>query len=339
MTVPRWFPRLVLALAVVAAAAWAATHRQAFDAAGIETFVRDLGPLAPLGYVGLYAVATVLFVPGTLFGLAGGVLFGPLWGTLWNLIGASIGATLAFLVARYLAADWVRQRAGGRLGRLIAGVEAEGWRFVAFVRLVPLFPFNLLNYALGLTRIPLIAYLLASVVCMAPATAAFTWLGYAGREAATGSGEALRWGVLALGALAAIAFLPRLWRRLRGGSAAPGPSSSAESPWLETAELKRRLDAGEALAVLDVRGADEFTGPFGHIASALNLPVEALAGRLGELSAWKELPLAIVCRTDRRSMKAAELLRGAGFAQVMILRGGMTAWNRAGLPRQGATQP
>jgi uncharacterized membrane protein YdjX (TVP38/TMEM64 family) len=71
-------------------------------------------------------------------------------------------------VARYLAADWVARKAGGRLGRLIAGVEAERWRFVAFVRLVPLFPFNLSNYALGLTRIPLSHYVLASLVCMAP---------------------------------------------------------------------------------------------------------------------------------------------------------------------------
>ena len=94
-----------------------------------------------------------------------------------------LGATAAFLVARYLAADWVREKSGARLERLIKGVEAERWRFVAFTRLVPLIPFNLLNYALGLTRIPVIAYMVASLVCMAPGTLAYTWLGYAGREA------------------------------------------------------------------------------------------------------------------------------------------------------------
>src|SRR6516225_3148754 len=67
---------------------------------------------------------------------------------------ATLGPTLAFLVARYVAGDWVARRAGGLLKRLIDGVDAEGWRFVAFVRLVPLFPFNLSNYLLGLTRIP-----------------------------------------------------------------------------------------------------------------------------------------------------------------------------------------
>ena len=69
--------------------------------------------------------------------LTGGALFGPLWGSVWNLTGATLGATLAFLVARYVAGDWVARRAGGLLKRLIDGVDAEGWRFVAFVRLVP----------------------------------------------------------------------------------------------------------------------------------------------------------------------------------------------------------
>jgi uncharacterized membrane protein YdjX (TVP38/TMEM64 family) len=100
----------------------------------------------------------VAFLPGAVFGLAGGALFGPVWGSLWNLIGATLGATLAFLAARYTAGDWVARRTGARLKALVEGVEAEGWRFVAFVRLVPLFPFNLLNYALGLTRIRLDHY-------------------------------------------------------------------------------------------------------------------------------------------------------------------------------------
>ena len=84
-----------------------------------------------------------------------GALFGPLWGTVVNLVGGTLGAALAFLAARYLAADWVARRAGGRLRQVVEGVEAEGWRFVALVRLVPLIPFNLAKYALGLRRIPL----------------------------------------------------------------------------------------------------------------------------------------------------------------------------------------
>ena len=185
-----------------------------------------------MAHVGLFALATVFFVPGAIFGLAGGALFGPLWGTVLNLAGAILGASASFLIARYLAADWVRRKAGGRLERLIAGVEAEGWRFVAFTRLVPLFPFNLLNYALGLTRIPLTHYVLASLVCMAPGTLAYTWLGHAGREALVGDDSAIRYGLVALALLAAVAFLPRLVRRIRAAGLGEPPAkrrSGAES--------------------------------------------------------------------------------------------------------------
>jgi uncharacterized membrane protein YdjX (TVP38/TMEM64 family) len=94
-------------------------------------------------------------------------------------------------------------------------VEEEGWRFVAFVRLVPLFPFNLVNYAFGLTRIGLGEYALASFVCMAPGVIAYTYLGFAGRAAAAGSSSAIRNGLIALGLLATVFFLPRLVRRMK----------------------------------------------------------------------------------------------------------------------------
>ncbi len=101
----------------------------------------------------------------------------------------------------------------------MAGVEAEGWRFVAFTRLVPLSPFNLLNYALGLTRIPLLPYVIATWICMLPSALAYTWLGYVGREAAAGGEDLIRKGMLALGLLVAVAFLPRLVERWKKSNA------------------------------------------------------------------------------------------------------------------------
>jgi len=115
-----------------------------------------------------------------------------------------------------LASDWVAQRAGGRTRQLVEGVEKEGWRFVAFVRLVPLLPFNLLNYALGLTRVPFAHYAIASFVFMLPGALAYTYLDYAGREAVAGAEGMLTKGLAALALLAAVAFLPRFVRRLRG---------------------------------------------------------------------------------------------------------------------------
>ncbi len=307
-------------LAADAAAAWFA--REHIDVPRLEALVDSTSALGPLAYMALYALATPLFLPGALFGIAGGALFGPVWGSVWNLVGATIGATIAFLVARYLAAAWVERRAGGVAKRVVQGVEAEGWRFVAMTRLVPFVPFNLLNYALGLTRIRLDHYVVASLICMAPGTIAYTWLGHAGKEALTGDGSAVRYALLALGALALIAFIPRLLRRFR----------TERSTWLEAPDLKAQLDAGQRLLVVDVRNPDEFEGDLGHIASALNLPVGELPSRVSELGFARKHAMAIVCRTDKRSAKAAETLRAAGFGRIAVLRGGMERWRAEGYP-------
>lgn len=301
---------------LVAAIAVAVSNREQLDPAALEAWIGGFGMAAPLVFIAAYAVASVLFLPGMVMTLAGGALFGPAWGTLINLTGATIGAILAFLIARYLGADWVAQRLGGRLRQLVAGVEAEGWRFVAFVRLVPVFPYNLLNYALGLTRIPLVSYALATFVCMAPGALAYTYVGYAGRQAVAGGEAAIQTGLIALGLLAAVAFLPRLVNRLRG-----------PKEWIGVDELRRRMDSDTPPLVVDVRGPDEFQGELGHIEGAVNVPMNELEQRLDELPS--DRPLALVCRTDRRSRNAARLLRAHGYSDLAVVRGGMVAWSEA----------
>jgi uncharacterized membrane protein YdjX (TVP38/TMEM64 family)/rhodanese-related sulfurtransferase len=308
-------------LAVAAAIVWAGLNRDRLDLAALDAWLSGLGLLAPLAYLGLYAIGAIAFLPGALFALAGGALFGPVWGSFLNLVGATIGASLAFLIARYLAGDWVAARTGGRLKRLIEGVEAEGWRFVAFVRLVPLFPFNLTNYALGLTRVKFVPYVITSFICMAPGAIAYTWLGHAGREALAGDTSAIRYGLMALGLLAAIAFLPRIIRRMRG----------SKFQWIDGHTLSDRLGVG-GVTVIDVRGPDEFDGALGHIASSLNLPLSELPDRLTEIKASQDRPVILVCKTDKRSASAAVIFSGAGFGDLSVLRGGMEQWNRDGLP-------
>lgn len=208
--------RRVVLLCVLLAGIGAAFYwRERLSIELLTDWVSQLGVLAPLVFIACYAIATVFFLPGLLFTLAGGALFGPVYGTLYNLAGATLGATLAFLTSRYIAQDWAAQRAGSRLRSLVEGVENEGWRFVAFVRLVPLFPFNLLNYALGLTRIRLSHYVITSFIFMAPAGAAYTYLGYAGRELAGGGEDVVRKALLAIAVVATIAFLSRIIVRLR----------------------------------------------------------------------------------------------------------------------------
>ena len=298
-------------------------YRDHINVAALQDWIQGAGAAGPMLFMLIYVVGTVFFFPGSIMTPVGGILFGPVLGTFYNLTGATVGATLAFLASRYLASSWVERKAGKRLQRLQAGVETEGWRFVAFVRLVPLFPFNLLNYALGLTHIKLSHYIIASYIFMLPGAIAYTYLGYAGREALAGDtsiSRTIQLGSIALALLAVVAFLPRIIGRLRRGQ------------MLEVATLKDRLNQSEDLCVLDIRSSEDFVGEQGHIAGSLNIPLEQLGERLAELDNWLEKPIVIVSRTDRRSNKAAQMLSGKGFADVHVVQGGITAWNGLGLP-------
>ena len=320
MNLTRFIPRALLLAAVAVAVLWATLHRDQFDAASLDRWLADLELWAPVVHVLLFTIGTVVFLPGSLFALAGGALFGPVWGAILNLLGATIGASLAFLIARYLAGDWVARKSGGLLKRLVDGVEKEGWRFVTFVRLVPLFPFNLTNYAMGLTRIGFLPYVITSFICMAPGAIAFSWLGHAGQGALSGDASAIRYGLYALGLLAVIAFVPRLIKRTRQG----------KITWIETEELQRQMTGGAALAIVDVRGSDEFVGELGHIPGAVNIPVGDIADRLIEIKAMGDKPVIMVCKTNKRSARAAEVLRDGNFADVRVLRGGMERWKKEG---------
>jgi rhodanese-related sulfurtransferase len=129
--------------------------------------------------------------------------------------------------------------------------------------------------------------------------------------------------LLGLALLAAVAFVPRVVRRLRGEETVR---------WIEVGELAGRLDAARAIAVIDVRGPDEFAGPLGHIPSARNVPLAELPHRIQALGSPAETPVVLVCKTDRRSASAAALLQEAGFRDVVVLRGGMVRWNEVGMP-------
>jgi uncharacterized membrane protein YdjX (TVP38/TMEM64 family) len=314
----RNYTRWIFLALLIAAIGTAVAYRDQFDATALEQWVQNAGAAGPLLFMLIYILATVLFLPGSVLTLAGGALFGPVFGTFYNLTGATIGATLAFLIARYLASEWVEQKTGGRLKQLKEGIESEGWRFVAFVRLVPLFPFNLLNYALGLTRIKLWHYVIASYICMLPGAIAYTYLGYAGREAIAGSEGLIQKGLIALALLASVAFIPRLIKHLHRAST------------LSVETLKAKLDQHQDVYVLDVRTAADFVNEQGHIPQAHNIPVEDLARRLDELADFRDRLIAIVCRTDKRSMKAATLLSQKGFVDTQVVQGGMTAWNQQG---------
>ncbi len=106
-------------------------------------------------------------------------------------------------------------------------------------------------------------------------------------------------------------------------------SRAAKPGWLDTAELQRRLSSGPML-LIDVRQPDEYTSPPGHLPGAINIPLGDLPGRIAELAARNE-PVVVVCKTDRRSSRAAAELVAAGLRDVAVLRGGTDAWHARGL--------
>ncbi|MDH5392018.1 MAG: VTT domain-containing protein [Gammaproteobacteria bacterium] len=312
--------RLFIFLLIVTGMALAITYRQSIDIAVLESWVNNAGMAGPLVFMLLYIVGTVFFFPGSVLTLAGGALFGPLLGTFINLTAATIGAIISFIAARYLAHDWVEKKTGGRLKSLKQGVEDEGWKFVAFVRLVPLFPFNLLNYALGLTKIKLSHYSIATYICMLPGAIAYSYIGYLGREALAGDEALIQKIMIGIALLAMVAFLPSLIARLRA------------KPMLSVEQLKQKLDAKEKLLLLDVRPAEDFIGEQGHIEQAKLMPLEQLAKNIDEIDAYRQLPVLIICRTDRRSAKAAKILVKKGFTNVQVVQQGMTDWNAKAFP-------
>ena len=145
----------------------------------IKEWVSGFGVIAPLIYICFYIVATLFFLPGLPITVLSGLAFGSVWGVVYAAIGAIIGVSLAFLVARYVARELVESWVAGnkQFQKIDEKVAQQGWRVLMFTRLVPIFPFNLQNYAYGLTKIKFLTYLLVSAIFMLPGTIAYVQIG------------------------------------------------------------------------------------------------------------------------------------------------------------------
>jgi len=184
----------------------------------LRAWIVGLGVVAPLVFIAIYAVATVTFLPGTPLSLLAGLLFGPVFGAVWAVIGATIGATLSFLVGRYGARGLVESwtASNDRVRRLDEGVERHGWRMLLLTRLVPVFPFNLQNYAYGLTKIGLGTYVLLTAVCIIPGAAVYTFAGGSLASARQDLTRAFVYLGVAAVLLVAVSLIPGLIRRRSG---------------------------------------------------------------------------------------------------------------------------
>ena len=213
---PKWLLWAVVALAALVASQLPPIQeslRQALE------WMRSLGPWGPVLFVIIYALATVLLVPGSVLTLGAGAVYGVVYGSLIVSLASTLGATAAFLVGRHLARDAVARRVSTnpRFAALDQAVADEGWKIVVLTRLSPLFPFTFLNYAFGLTRVTLREYVLASWLGMMPGTVLYVYLGSLAETAgSTRQRTAAEWAFYSGGLLATVAvtvIVTRLARR------------------------------------------------------------------------------------------------------------------------------
>lgn len=170
-------------------------------------YVQTLGALGVVLFIAVYALATVLFLPGWIFTVSAGLIYGVVGGTAVALAGATIGATLAFLCGRYLVRERVKAATKGnkKFEAIDAAIGDQGWKIVGLLRLSPLIPFNLSNYFYGVTAVGFLPYLIASAVGMLPGTLLYAYLGGAGKAGLTGGGGSpLKYVFLGLGLVATI---------------------------------------------------------------------------------------------------------------------------------------
>ena len=174
--------------------------------------ISQLGLIGLMIFIVIYILACVLMLPGAILTLGAGVIFGVITGSVVVSIGSTIGAVFAFLIGRYLARDWVAGKitANEKFRAVDEAVAREGWKIVLLTRLSPVFPFNLLNYSFGLTKVRLSHYTFASWVGMIPGTVMYVYIGSLPGE----------WMLYAVGLLATVAvtvYVTRLARKALAG--------------------------------------------------------------------------------------------------------------------------
>jgi len=227
----RWKWVLYLAAVVAIVVAVKYFHVQDLLKAALY-WIGKLGPWGPVIFIALYIVATVFFIPGSVLTLGAGAVFGVVLGSVYVSISATLGATAAFLVGRYLARDAIARKIAKneKFATIDRAVADEGWKIVLLTRLSPVFPFTLLNYAFGLTRVKLSHYVLASWLGMIPGTVMYVYLGSlvnlgSGHRQRT-TGEWVLYGVGLLATVIVTIFVTRLAKK----ALAKKINSNAQNP-------------------------------------------------------------------------------------------------------------
>jgi uncharacterized membrane protein YdjX (TVP38/TMEM64 family) len=218
----RGYVRLAALVAILAAAGYTAYRLRVFELGNPERLgdvIRRASdvPALPMLFVLAYVVATVFGVPGTVFTLAGGAIFGVLFGSFLNWVGATLGAVGAYTLARRLGSDAVRDLLGRRATTLDTLTSKTGFATLFRLRLIPVVPFNALNFAAGLIPAPFRAYVLSTALGIIPGTVVYTYFADSLVAGVTGARDRAFVHVAIAGVLLiALSFVPALARRLHG---------------------------------------------------------------------------------------------------------------------------
>lgn len=182
----------------------------------LEPWIASLGSWGPLVFIGVYVLAAVVALPGSALTFVAGVLFGAVWGVIWVSVASTLAAAVCFLIARYFAREAMERslQDNAQFQKLDRLTAKQGALIVAVVRLLPIFPFNLLNYGFGLTRVPFVTYVWWSWVCMLPGTVLYV-VGADALKQAVIQGQ-MPWGLVGVVAVALL-FLSGVgvWARKR----------------------------------------------------------------------------------------------------------------------------
>jgi len=168
-------------------------------------WIDSLGIWGPIAFISIYMLAALLFVPGSVLTAASGTMFGPVFGSIYVSLASTLSAAVAFLIGRHIARKKIEKRIKGneRFAAIDSAVAKEGWKIVGLTRLSPIFPFALLNYGYGITKVKFGQYLVASWIGMMPGTILYVYLGSLGKAASEGK-TPLQWTMYGVGLLATV---------------------------------------------------------------------------------------------------------------------------------------
>ena len=175
--------------------------------------INGFGVWSPVVFSSMYIIGAIAFFPASFITLLAGALFGLKLGMIYAMIGTIISSCFSFLIARYIAGDLISKNSHELLEKVQKGVEEDGWRYLAIMRLLPIFPFNLLNYIFGLTRLRLWVFAFVTSIAAIPVTFVYAYLGFLGKEAAEGAGNSITQIGIGIALLLIISFIPKFFKK------------------------------------------------------------------------------------------------------------------------------